>query len=61
MYDFRCEYMKPKYENNVKLCYMDTDSLIMHTKTKDIYKDTADGVEKRFNTSNYEVDRQLPK
>ena len=53
--------MKPKYCDNVKLCYMDTDSLIMHIKTEDLYKDIADDVEKRFDTSNYECDRPLPK
>ena len=26
MYEFWHDYMKPKYGNNVKLCYMDTDS-----------------------------------
>ena len=44
--------MKPKYGDNVKLCYMDTDSFIMHIKTEDFYKDIADDVEKRFDTSN---------
>ena len=28
MYEFWYDYMKPKYKNKVKLCYMDTDSLI---------------------------------
>ena len=27
--------MKPKYGNNVKLCYMDTDSFVMNIKTED--------------------------
>ena len=40
---------------------MDTDSLIIHIKTKDFYKDIADDVEKRFDTSDYEVNRPLPK
>ena len=42
---------------------MDTDSFIMHIKTEDFYKDIADDVEKRFDTSNYddECDRPLPK
>ena len=40
---------------------MDTNSFIIHIKTKDFYKDIADDVEKRFDTSNYEVDRPLPK
>ena len=33
----------------------------MHIKTEDFYEDIADDVEKRFDTSNYEVDRPLPK
>ena len=54
------EYMKPKYGDNVKLCNMDTDSVIMHIKTEDFYKDIANDVEKRFDTSNYEINRPLP-
>ena len=61
MYEFWYDYMKPKYADNVKLCYMDTDSLIMHIKTEDFYKYIADDVEKRFDTSNYEVNRPLPR
>ena len=61
MYEFCCDYIKPKYQNNVKICYMDTDSFIIHIKTKDFYKDIADDVKKRFDISNYEVDRPLPR
>ena len=60
MYEFWHDYMKPKYGDNVKLCYMDTDSYIMHIKTEDFYKDIANVVEIRFDTSNYEVNRPLP-
>ena len=60
MYEFWYEYMKPKYGNDVKLCYMDTDSFVMNIKAKDFYQDIANDVEKRFDTSNYEVDRLLP-
>ena len=60
MYKFWYDYMKPKYGDNVKLCYMDTDSFIMQIKTEDFYKDIADDGEKRFDTSNYEVDKPLP-
>ena len=35
MYEFWYDYMKPKYADNVKLCYMDTDSFIIHIKTED--------------------------
>ena len=48
------------YENNAKLCYMDTDSFIINIKTEDFYEDIANDVEKRFDTSNYEVNRPLP-
>ena len=60
MYEFWYDYMKPKYNNDVKLSYMDTDSFIMNIKTNDFYKDIANDVENRFDTSNYEVNRPLP-
>ena len=60
MYEFWYDYMIPKYGDNVKLCYMDTDSFIMNIKTEDFYKDIPNDVEKRFDTSNYECDRPLP-
>ena len=60
MYEFWYDYMKPKYGDNIKLCYVDTDSFIMHIKTEDFYRDIANDVEKRFHTSNYECDRPLP-
>ena len=30
--------MKPKYADNVKLCFMDTDSFILHAKTEDFMR-----------------------
>ena len=60
MYEFWYDYMKPKYNDNVKLCYMDTDSFIMNIKTNDFYEDVANDVENWFDTSNYEVNRPLP-
>ena len=60
MYEFWYDYIKPKYNDNVKLSYMDTDSFVMNIKTEDFYEDIANDVEKRFDTSNYEVDRPLP-
>ena len=60
MYEFWYDYMKPKYGDNEKLCYMDTDSFIMNIKTEDFYKDIVNDVEKMFDTSNYECDRPLP-
>ena len=60
MYEFWYDYMKPKYGNNVNLCYMGMDSFIMNIKTNDFYKDIASDVENRFDTSNYEVNSPLP-
>ena len=60
MYEFWYDYMKPKYNDNVRLCYMDIDSFVLHIKTNDFYKDIASDVENRFDTSDYEVNRPLP-
>ena len=51
IYQFWYDYVKPKYGDNVKLCYMDTDSFIFYVKTKDFYEDIANDVEERFDTS----------
>ena len=61
MYEFHYDYMKRKYrDEDLKLCYMDMDSLIYSIKTEDFYKDIADDVEARFDTSGYVPDRPLP-
>ena len=39
---------------------MRTDSFIVSIKTDDIYKDIAEDVETRFDTSKYELDKSLP-
>ena len=52
MYEFCYNYIKPKYGGSPKLCYIDTSSFIAHVKTDDIYKDIAEDVETRFDTSN---------
>ena len=59
MYESWFDYIKPKYGDNVKLCYMNTDSFIIQIKTEDFHKDIANDVAKRFDTSNYEVNRSL--
>ena len=59
MYEFWYDYMKPKYNDSVRLCYMDTDSFIMNIKTNGFYEDIASDVENRFDTTNYEVKRPL--
>ena len=51
-----------KSNNQVKanLCYMDTDTFNVNINTKDVYKDIANDVEKRFDTSNYETETPSP-
>ena len=61
MYKFWFDYIKPKYQDNAKLCYMDTDSFIIYIETEGFCEDIADDVEKRFDTSNYEWNRPLLK
>ena len=58
MYEFHYDYMKPKFKD-LKLCYMDTDSLVYEIKTKDFYADIADDIPARFDTSGYCPDRPL--
>ena len=53
MYEFHYDYMLPKYGKNIKQCYMDTDSFVYDIKTEDFYKDIAEDVEIRFDTSGY--------
>ena len=60
-YKFHYDYMKQKYnDDNLTLCYMDTDSLIYSIETDNFYKDIADNVKDRFDTSGYNPDRPLP-
>ena len=44
-----------------KFSNADSDSFIVYIKTDDIYKDIAEDVETRCETSSYELDRPLPK
>ena len=54
MYEFHYDYMKHKYpDDKLTLCYIDTDSLIYSIKTEDFYKNIADDIETRFDTSGY--------
>ena len=61
MYEYWYDEMKIKYNDRVRLCFMDTDSCIMHIKTEDFYEDIAKDVEKKYDTSNYTVKRPMGK
>ena len=56
MHEFWNDYVKTKYQHKAKLCYMDTESSIIHIKIEDFYEDIANDVEKWFDTSNYSED-----
>ena len=51
MYEFQYDYIKPNYQDRAKLCYMDTDSLVIHIKTEDFHKDIANDVDNWFDTT----------
>ena len=44
MYELWYDYVKPKYGQKAKLCYMNTASFIVYIKTDNIYKDIAEDV-----------------
>ena len=58
MYEFWYDYVKLKYGEKVKYCYMNSDSFIVYIKIDDIYKNIT---ETRFDTSEYELDKPLLK
>ena len=60
MYEFHYDYTQPKYGDRLKLCYMDTDSYVYDIKTEDFYRDIAEDIESRFDTSAYSSNRPLP-
>ena len=60
MYEFWCDYIKPKHNEKAKLCYMDNDSFIIHIETEDFYKDIAQDVNKWFDTSGYDKNDKRP-
>ena len=47
MYEFWYNYIKPKYQEKAQLCYMDTDTFIIHIKTEYFYEDIANDVKKK--------------
>lgn len=56
MYDFHYNYILPKYAERARLLFTDTDSLAYEIQTEDFYKDIAEDIQTRFDTSDYPVD-----
>ena len=64
MYEFWYDYVKAKYEEKTKLCFMDTACFIVYIKSEDIYIKIEKNVEARFDTLfdlNYGLERPLPR
>ena len=57
------KYVKPKYNDKVKLCYMDTDSFVINIYTEDFFEDINNDNERWFDTFNYDrndkISRQI--
>ena len=60
MYEFHYNYLLPKYDENLRMCYMDTDSFVYDIKNDDFYEDIADNVHARFDTSGYSLSHSQP-
>ena len=58
MYEFLYDYVKPKYKDKAKLCYMDTGSFVINVFTEDFFEDIKTDVEKWFDTSNYDENEE---
>ena len=59
-YEFWYDYLKPKYQDNIKLCYMDTDRFILQIQTDNFFNDIHNDVNKWFDTSNYDKNDNRP-
>ena len=60
IYEFWYDYVKPKYKDKAKLCYMDTDSFVIHIFTEDFFEDINNDIERWFDTSNYDKNDKKP-
>ena len=58
MFDFHYNYIKPKFGENAKLLFTDTDSLCYETQTDDFFKDISKHVDQKFDKSNYPKDHK---
>ena len=60
MYQFWYDYVKPRYKDKAKLCYMDTDNFVINIFTEDFFEDINNDVERWFDTSNYDKNDKRP-
>ena len=60
IYEFCYDYVKPKYKDKAKLCYMDTDSFVINIFTENSFEDINNDLERWFDTSNYDENDKRP-
>ena len=60
MFEFWYDYVKPKYNDKAKLCYMNTDSFVLNIFTEYFFEDTNNDVERWLDTSNYYKNDKRP-
>ena len=60
LYEFWYDYIKPKYKDEAKLCYMDTDSFVFNIFTENFFEYINNDVERWFDTSNYDCNEKRP-
>ena len=59
-YEFWYDYIKPKYKDKEKLCYMDTDSFAINIFTEYIFNNINNDFKRWFDTSNYDENDKRP-
>ena len=60
MYEFWYDYVKPKYNDRAKLCYMDTDSFTINIFTEDFFECINNNIKRWFDTSSYDKNDKIP-
>ena len=60
MYTFWYDVIKPIYKDKAKLCYMDTDSFVIHTETEDVFADFEKIANEWLDTSQYDKNLNKP-
>ena len=61
MCEFWYDHVKHKYNDKVKLCYMDTDSFVINIYTEDFFEDINNDNERWFDTFNYDRNDKIPR
>ena len=59
MYHFYYDYLKPKYKENIKLMYMDTDNFLLEIETCAFFDDIKDDIKEWFDISGYDKNMVL--